>query len=575
MSGTTRSFTCAKCDATFDTKNKLDRHVADFHRESYALKISNESTVVIQRDKATGHFFCPNELCTRAKGFPRADSLARHYKKVHYENSNSTTSWSSTLNAAKKKKCITSPGELSIILPFDESDTPTLLLPTNLRYAKVHSPDGAEVVFLVCKKCNHVLSPDFAFVKNHLNRHAVEFPQTKPESDGNGGELDKVRSFCMPSDESLSFIFSSSTITDHDTPSAMTWLDPYHHTTSNVPVEPVPGVPIQNGFQCVECMKCFKSESTMRKHINQHSPKSSYLPVYVQGLLPCIGRHFVRVLYNEDLPVLSSVVAEEILANEEAIRRLGNSELPSHRERNAWLRVSGWPEFAEAIIPKGVSYKQISDCFDGSAEDGGTCSELREIVGQYMDAFKNVCGSVHVRFRRLVMGHDESGQIPTRGLRVHTCKSTTAKYCEYMFVFFNRMLNENPLLGCEELKLLGNFSEHQLECCHELQRVIRDSESDRLTKMVSFHQLLLSLWTMADDGEVHVASQSDSFVLRFLLLTSLQQSFTKEDGYAFQNVTHVTGRCAIFFYWIRATILMEIGRPFWDDDSKTRNFPSE
>ena len=274
--------------------------------------------------------------------------------------------------------------------------------------------------------------------------------------------------------------------------------------------------------------------------------------------------------YDEELPVAASIIFDKLIQDRNAILELTTTDLPSHKERNPWLRVSGWPEFAKSFVPEGTSFATIESILKPSGPDNYASKKLNDQLLHYMENLRCVSGKIEVRFRRLVMGYDESGKVPARGLRVHSVRATTTKYCHFIGFLLNALIRERQLPATSgSLKLFDELTPKQAEQCDALISSMAKQTDESKVDLIPLHHFLLSLWTNDhDEIAVHVHAQSKSFVLRFILLTSLQKSFSDTEGYGFQNVSTVTGRCSILFYWIRATVLMEIGRSLWDDSSK-------
>lgn len=418
------------------------------------------------------------------------------------------------------------------------------------------------------------------------------------------------------------FLSSGDGFTPHDSPVASLWLRPIQFARAAVP-PPVPGIPIVKGFQCAACFKCFAAPSSRDKHrLRDHSGTATFLDAPIQALLPCIGRRFVRVSYGlQDLPSAPDMEAKLLLRCEEMLA-LGPTRLPAHKERNAWLRQSQWPELAASFIPRHVSYANIASFLLipagrgarsvtrpslGSGHLAAGAASVAGLLTAYMKKLKWLCRTIDYRFLRLVMGVDDHGNVPNRGFRSHSVESTSKRYCGYLSILISGLLRTNfphetgssqTVVDPALLNLLGGLTPQQAARGSDLLSVLTDSppfasnvgqpalgsESGRVGSeplwsdgacnagaLLALHHFLLALWDVpggVDNDLVCALERRKSFVVRFLLLTSLQSSFSENIGYLFQHVSNVTGRCSILLYWIRATVLMEIGRTLWQNTDR-------
>jgi hypothetical protein len=218
---------------------------------------------------------------------------------------------------------------------------------------------------------------------------------------------------------------------------------------------------------------------------------------------------------------------------------------------------------ASAIIPVGSSYEKIVAAINKKSHVG-PLEHLSSLTAAYMEKFKTVSRDIDYRFRRLVMGLDEYNRVPSRGLRLHSVQSTSAYYCQYLGNFVAGLLNAELEPEQENmLHLLGNLDTQQAQQRSKLIEYLNGrSSSDSSHNILAFHNFLLSLWTPEETSIVDVRSSSHALVMRFLMLSSLKPSFD-EKGYGFQHVSSVTGRCSVLIYWMRMTILMELGASLW------------
>jgi hypothetical protein len=388
-------------------------------------------------------------------------------------------------------------------------------------------------------------------------------------SNGSGSNEsdDDNSTISYPSDERITSFITDGNFTNHDASEVKAWLSPPPSDFSLVP--PIPGVAIHAGYQCSDCATCVVSKHSIRAH--KCCPGvHDFQSVMVQQPLSGVGRRYVRVDYGVAPLIEPTTIKDQLRDDEERIAALGSSGLPSQKQRNAWLRVSEWPEMASTIIPVGSSYEKIVAAINKKSYVG-PLEHLSSLTAAYMEKFKTVSRDIDYRFRRLVMGLDEYNRVPSRGLRPHSVQSTSAYYCQYLGNFVAGLLNAELEPEQENmLHLLGNLDAQQAQRRVELIAYLNGRSSNETShNIVAFHNFLLSLWTPEETSIVDVRASSHAAVLRYLMLSSLKPSFD-EKGYGFQHVSSVTGRCSVLIYWMRMTILMELGASLWksqDDDT--------
>lgn len=601
---------CRSCESSFLTVYARDSHVRAVHKLSVVIRTSDHDEVTIFRSAATGLFHCCFPTC-KSSGFVRSDKLSRHYASIHFPGTNRSvdsltvaTNSSALLGQERNIPFSLSyglPKQPTVLIPTSDLETPDFMLKTCLRRTTVCFR-GLAVSFLVCIECSCVLEPLLVPLLFHLRKHqqlaspiaTKRRPRKNPRLSSPSGD------FCNTVDESSvrTFLLEGDFVS-HESPVAKRWLQPPLSINTSV-VPPVFGVPIVKGFQCADCGICFAAESSCKRHKSQeHGGKADFLVVSVQVLLPCIGRKYVRVDYSwNDMPDHTNAM-NRLMESCQKMDSLGPSGLPTHKERSAWLRQSQWPEFASSFVPEKTSYKEIISLLRPSDVGNDPLGLIGPVLGAYMAKFKWLCRTIDYHFLRLVMGHDENGNVPTRGLRAHSVESTSDRYCKYLSQLVTGLLRSyvsakttttgdgelsltnasSPQLSAptdiseadheiDTAHLLGELSEDQLHHLGVLREELSSSfDEGAAPSLLPLHRLLLSLWTPQRTSFVNVTAKSSSTLLRFLLLTSLRQSFSENEGYAFQHVSTVTGRCSILCYWIRATILMEIGLEKWWHDS--------
>lgn len=561
---TSKSYKCSKCPhlPPFGTRSERDRHVESQHKKSFQLKISDGVETTIYKDEATELYFCPQ--CPGATdGFSRSDALARHYAKFHRPGAASKVDEVIEEKLKKRKQQQQDAGmvtDVSIILPIDESETPTNILTTCLRQTTTSTNvDGERATFLVCIECSCVLAPVASTVVNHVNNHKLAnrlAKQTKAVPNDN----------CSPTSTivtSITEFVNNSNFTSHSSRIAKLWLQP--NATTDVLLPPVAGVPIRIGFQCVTCGKCLLALASCKKHICSNGI-GNFSSVPVQALTNGIARQYVRVHYETHLTTALSNIDKQLSEDAKIIASLGSRDLPMHKERDAWLRVSQWPEIAATFIPEGTSFADIDLHLKPSNRDNDPLRCVLDLLSTYMAKAHTVVNAIEYQFRRRVMDSDKNGLPPSQGFRVLSVESTCKRYCKYLSRLLTGLLREHQINNSpNKTKLLGDLTSEQRLRCNHLMDYLRNPDAPCSPYQLSqLHEFLLALWTPATNNFIEVRARSKSVLGCFLLLSSLKPSFG-DKGYAFQHVSTVTGRCSTLIYWIRLTILMEIGRSLWDD----------
>jgi hypothetical protein len=569
-----KTFHCSKCRLTFPKKTQRDDHVKCTHTPSVVIKTAEGASTSVFRNETSQKFHCCAPNCEQTS-FPRGDLLKRHYALVHWPGPTGKDDVrgkpSKKRAAAEKDSSLTPP---PILLPIDEGDTPNNVVVTCLRRTRVHDSSFGTACFLVCIECNSVLPPLAKQVTNHVRKHEKETRMVKRQKmtadvmgQNETATEAKEPSSPTPLEQLVSEFIDSSDFSDHSSPVAKAWLKPTHE--GGVLMTPVPGVPIRNGFQCQECQKCFAAESSRDNH-RCGTTKPKLVNVWVQRLLSGIGRTFVAVNFqnsdriNQAEPSISQRIQEDM----DKIETLMPTSLPSHRQRNAWLRKSKWPELAASFIPEKTEFPAIVEAIKIPDKDlDKQHYKLVTLVKRYMLEFRNLYYNMEFRFLRLVMGLDEHGQVPTTGFRIHSVPSTSERYCNYLCGLICGLVRAiNPICK-DQLHLLGELNDIQADCCSNLLESIKNGTDSVDQMLVRLHEFLLSLWTPEEPEIVEVRAQTDSIVVRFLLLTSLQELASTPIGFGFMHVATITARCSMLIYWIRVTILMEIGSKRWQTDS--------
>jgi hypothetical protein len=245
---------------------------------------------------------------------------------------------------------------------------------------------------------------------------------------GSNDSDDDNSAISYPSDGRIRNFITDGNFTNHDASEIKVWLSPTPSNFSLVP--PIPGIAILAGYQCSDCATCVVSKHSIRGH-KCYPGVHDFQSVMVQQPLSGVGRRYVRVNYGTTPLIEQSTIKDQLRDDAERIAVLGSSGLPSQKQRNAWLRVSEWPEMASAIIPVGSSYEKIVAAINKKSYVG-PLEHLNSLTAAYMEKYKTVSRDIDYRFRRLVMGLDEYNRVPSRGLRLHSVQSTSAYYCQYL-----------------------------------------------------------------------------------------------------------------------------------------------
>jgi hypothetical protein len=543
---------CRHCQAAFSTDNQRRRHYANVHKVEVTIATGEFTTTVVKRNPSTTKFHCYFDGCEAAYG--RADLLATHCKN-HFCPTKLTKDSQTKKRDVEEKKI-----DLATILPIDEDETPADFHCTCLRRVIINS-----VVFLVCQPCGKVLPPCATQVLKHMKKeHDITARKHKRQQLALGNESNEGSISTYPTDEQVADFICNGGFTQHDLPEIKPWIAPARFDFESLP--PIPGVAIVAAYQCTKCASCVISKHSLRTH-KCIPGERDFASVMVQKPLSGVPWRYVRVSYSMPEPIEASVIEAQLREDSQRISALGLSDLPSQKQRNAWLRQSEWPELASTIIPEGACYESIVAAVEKKNQNG-PLEHLYSLVTAYMSKFKEVARSIDYRFRRLVMGVDEYNRVPARGLRLHAIPSTSAYYCRYLCNFVAGLLSAE-LKSDEEnmLHLLGNLDAQQTQCRSGLILYLQGRTSDENNaphNLLPFHHFLLSLWKPANDetGLVNVLATSQTPVLRYLLISSLKKGFDTM-GYGFQHVSTVTGRCSVLVYWIRMTTLMEIGATMW------------
>jgi hypothetical protein len=547
------AFKCTKCDLVFEKQHQRNRHVATKHTTKMNLQLDDGSIFIVSRDETTGHFHCPESSCHHKTGFQRSDKLVEHYRSQH-----SKKPWPPSDNRTKKRAAqddtmLHQSVENKIILPVPDSDTPSAILPSCLRRVCLHHPiNNQQVIFLICTESNYILPPtNTSHILTHVHNHKFTIQNTKRLRHDNSDDL------AFPSDQSIVDFVTNGRFTLHDSVLIRPWLSP----DPSFSVTPLPGIPIMKGHQCTKCGKCLVATKSVRNHRSEFGSDHTFRDAAVQVLLPSAGRQYIPVNYNLQPSSTAQTVIACLKDDIAQLKLLSSSDVPTEKARNPWLRLSKWPELAKSFVPSNTAYDTITACIKKDSQDEDALKFVHDNILSYMSKFKEAAICIDYQFLRLVMGRDEHGQVPSRGLRPHSVPSTSTKYCNYLSGFVCGLLRSLDAREQNQPKLLGELNEDQITSGTELLA----SRASASTSLLPLHNFLLSLWTPAATEYIKVQARSDSNVLRYLLLSSLQSSSGNE--FAFQHVSTVTGRCSILFYWIRSTILMELGRSLWLDPS--------
>jgi len=409
-----------------------------------------------------------------------------------------------------------------------------------------------------------VLPPTMECITSHAKKYTLSANVPKSiKKQAPVIEIDTTNSLQLPTIDTLSTFLATEEFTPHNSITTKAWLEPCHPV--GVAMGSVPRIPISMGYQCTQCAKCFGTEATSQKQKATHHNKPNMVSVAVQALLPCIGRHYVCVEYTFDACQKPNTASQQLEMQLAAIRRLTPSNIPTHKERNAWLQQSKWPELAASFIPKDATYESIAQPIQFKCDnDNVAIQQIQGMVTLYMQKFKLVATDIDYQFLRLVMGLNDNGNVPTRGLRVHSIPETSNRYCRYLCGLVCGLLRACDPNQKDMHHLLGPLNDIQSNYCSGLLSCLEESPRNENSSLVMLHNFLISIWTPNEQSQqIQVRGRYNSLVLRFLILSSMQKPPPGQGGFGFQHVATVTGRCSILIYWIRATILMEIGASLW------------
>ncbi len=152
-------FRCPECDICFAASHQRDGHHRSVHRRT--CKIRTATGQITVNRSIDGKYPCPVDSCRRT--FGRSDTLQRHFKGRHAEQSNFALNQHLDDDDDAQIRAI-SLGML-IELPIEQ----TLELLRDVGLTVLNIADGIRL--LLCRVCNVCLEPKARHVHNHLLGH--------------------------------------------------------------------------------------------------------------------------------------------------------------------------------------------------------------------------------------------------------------------------------------------------------------------------------------------------------------------------------------------------------------------
>ena len=120
------------------------------------------------------------------------------------------------------------------------------------------------------------------------------------------------------------------------------------------------------------------------------------------------------------------------------------------------------------------------------------------------------------------------------------------------------------ILKAQEEKLVTSIGQFREQLQHI--DLVEAKQNPGNINLHPLHEVLLALWTPPISDYVDVIGSTNSIVMQFLILINLIKVPTA--NYGFKHVRYVTQPLAMLQYWVRSTILMELGRQIWQKNAE-------
>ncbi|CAK9208408.1 unnamed protein product [Sphagnum troendelagicum] len=262
------NFRCPECDICFTASHQRDGHHRSVHRPT--CKIRTTTGQIIVNRSTDGKYPCPVDSCRST--FGRRDTLQRHFKGRHAEQSNSALN--QHFNDDAQIRAIS----LGMLIEPPIEQTPKLLRDVGLTVLNI--TDGIRV--LLCRVCNVCLEPEARRVHNHLLRHDN---WRAPKRHRNGGPC---RVIGIPPVTNFALSFDEIEFTQLQDPR----LERYTTSPGHELLLVVPGIRVVNGYRC-EVDGCGYYFATKKIMGNHRRANHFFLLVHANGQ-PCQVQPFLE-----------------------------------------------------------------------------------------------------------------------------------------------------------------------------------------------------------------------------------------------------------------------------------------
>eukprot|EP00474_Spongospora_subterranea_P008059 CRZ08517.1 hypothetical protein [Spongospora subterranea] len=290
---------CSQCNQLFPTLAARKLHVRNIHQASVIVQLLDGSQRCIRRDSRSNLFTCPVSDCSFVNDNP--GNFKRHVSS-----------------------CCQSLEPNAEILPNDSGD------PHQFRFQYgywVHE----EFNLIICKSCRYALNPVIRTICRHSKR--------------------KHQQNITPSDVKRAMSILDSEIVGSDHHSLRKFMIPGSEL-----IEPVQGIKLHYGFQCVDCSYYCREAESIRKHwsiihAGSISQSSVFRQVHVQTLFKGPKTRFFGVNALQPLKQTVELDARDVDAAFEALHlnnpTIAVSALLDEHTRHPFFRSTNWDRLIE------------------------------------------------------------------------------------------------------------------------------------------------------------------------------------------------------------------------------------
>ena len=349
--------------------------------------------------------------------------------------------------------------------------------------------------------------------------------------------------------------------------------------------ELLPAVPCINafpGFRCTRCAYYCKKFRAIDHHRLQKHPFSgdardtagkakwredSIKDCLVQQLRQAIlkGNVFYGVL-SRPSDSIEDPVSSAWDAYEDADDQSGSNATSSVKAVSQWLQKSHWDTLMESWVGDIPMHRVLfpSSTMAFGADENPVLQHIRSAMHVYTGKMVDVMGEINYNYRRQVKASSPD-TVPSVGMNPLLHKSSWQNYGLYASMLIEALVRSQQE---HQLDFDGEPMFHLVKPVTEAQHTAirkilgHTVVGDDLSHLaVLLHELLLALATPPVPEIISSKHDTECPIARFCILNSIRLDANLQHSYA--HVRFVPPTLSKMIYFIRGTVLMEMGRDIW------------